>query len=157
MTDPIEVRVARRFKAGFTEEKLKALLLKLRKGADASISMKQLIEVLNTLGGWKVEPFVGLVKLHGYSKEEDAPTQFVEDNADQVQAYWELVKREEVSTLPSSPQLGKRYTMDVTEPTAKGWIENHTGFKYRAWFGAKGIRFTSPEGAGRGRPVWRRW
>jgi len=146
----IEDRVARRFKAALTEEKMKALLLKLRKGADSSVSMKQLIEALNYLGGWKVEQAVGLVQMHGYlGAEKDKPSFEVEENADHVQRLYEQIKKDEVRSFPSNPKPGQRYTMEVTEPApfGKGWKdEERTGFYYKEWRGAACIRFTSPEG-----------
>lgn len=139
-------RVASRFAAAMKPEKLIELMMKLRKGADASISMKQLIEVLNHLGGWKVEPFVGLVQLHGYSGKPDAPEMATAEDAAGVQPLWEAAKKDEVSALPANPKPGQRYTMNVTKPTTEGFAHGLTGFFYLAWLGAKGIRFTSPEG-----------
>ena len=143
---PIETRVARRFKVQ-ADERMKALLLKLRKGADASLTMKKLIEVLAYLGGWRVEPFVGLVKLHGYGAgKDDEPSLEADENPSKAQADYERIKKDEVSALPSSPQAGRAYTMEVSEPTTEGFARGLTGFQYKSWRGAKGLRFTSPEG-----------
>ena len=143
----IETRVTRRFLGAISTEKMTALLLKLRKGADASVSLKQFIEVLNYLGGWRVEPFVGLLQLHGYSgAEKDKPSLKAGEDAAQVQADWDRMQHSVVSTLPTSPQVGKQYVMDLTAPTTEGFRPGVTGFYYREWVGAKGIRFTSPEG-----------
>jgi hypothetical protein len=139
-------RVVSRFAAAMKPEKLVELMMKLRKGADASISMKQFIEVLNHLGGWKVEPFVGLVQLHGYSGKPDAPEMQATEDAGGAQRLWSEAKKDEVSTLPVNPKPGQRYTMNVTKPTTEGFGHDLTGFSHLAWLGAKGIRFTSPEG-----------
>lgn len=143
--DPIETRVARRFKDQ-SEERMKSLLLKLRKGADASLTMKRLVEVMAYLGAWRVEPFVGLVKLHGYNTEPEAPLVEGGENPSAVQVHHERVKKDEVPTLPSDPQPGQLYTLEVTEPTAEGFRSGLTGFRYKSWKGVKGLRFTSPEG-----------
>lgn len=147
----LAVKVARRFMAaGLNEEKMKALLLKLRKGADSSVSMKALIEALNYLGGWKVEQVVGLVQMHGYQGKPDAPESEAEDDPDHVQRLWEKAKADEVQNIPKGPKHGQRYTMDVTEPTSEGYAsyggKQLSGFKYLCWTGWNGIRFTSPEG-----------
>jgi hypothetical protein len=127
-------------------EKLNALLLKIRKGADSSVSLKQWIEVLLLLGGWRVEPFIGLVKMYGYKGEEDSPNSKTDKDAAKTQEQYELMKGLEVSQLPTHPQVGKRYTMDVTKPTGEGWAYDLIGFTFKEWIGAKGLRFTSPEG-----------
>lgn len=139
--------VVSRYAAALTEEKIKALLIKLRKGSDASVTLKQLLEVLRYLGGWAVEPFVGLVQLHGYPNEPNAPNLETNVNPLTVRARWELTKDLEVESLPSNPQAMKHYTMDVTAPTNKGFNLNLTGYYFREWVGANGLRFTSPEGA----------
>ena len=130
-------RVVRRFLgADPADAKMQALLLKLRKGADTSITMKQLFAVLKYLGGWRVEEFNGFVKLHGYMGREDKPSNY--DARD-----YERLKRDEVKALPSSSELHKHYTMDVTlHPQESGW-EHATA---REWLGREGVRFTSPEG-----------
>jgi len=140
-------RVVSRYAAALSEEKVKALLVKLRKGADSSITMKQLLEVLQYLGGWTVEPFVGLVQLHGYPQDPNAPNLETDSNPLTVQARWELTKDLEVRSLPSSPQAMKHYTMDVTAPTSEGFNFDLTGYSFLEWVGANGLRFTSPEGA----------
>lgn len=143
-------RVAGRF-AAMSDEKMKALLLKLRKGADSSVSLKQLIEALKYLGGWRIEPFVGLVQKHGYMGEEkDEPSFEAGDNADHIRHLWEEAKRDEVRALPSNPRHGQRYTMDVTDmkvwPADRYFKADRTAFYFREWEGANGIQFTSPEG-----------
>lgn len=139
--------IVSRYAAALSEEKVKALLVKLRKGSDSSITLKQLLEVLRYLGGWAVEPFVGLVQLHGYPQDPNAPNLETDSNPLTVKARWELTKDLEVRSLPSSPQAMKHYTMDVTAPTSKGFNFNLTGYYFREWVGANGLRFTSPEGA----------
>lgn len=139
--------IVSRYAAALNEEKVKALLVKLRKGSDSSITLKQLLEVLRYLGGWAVEPFVGLVQLHGYPQDPNAPNLETDSNPLTVKARWELTKDLEVRSLPSSPQAMKHYTMDVTAPTSKGFNFNLTGYYFREWVGANGLRFTSPEGA----------
>jgi len=122
-------------------EKMKELLLKLRKGADASVSMKQLIEALNYLGGWKVESFVGLVHL---DIREDKPNLESDSDPLRIQYLWEKIKADEVQSFPSSPKHGQRYTMDVTP--IKPFGEGRMGFYFKKYMGSNGLRFTSPEG-----------
>jgi hypothetical protein len=135
-------RVLYRFliQAAMTEDKFKALLLKIRKGAVTSVSLKQWIEILTQLGGWRIEPFVGLVQMHVDNHTESKTAK--EHSA--IQFEHEIVKRNEVTVLPTNPQVGKRYTMDVTEPQPS-WIGLFV-FTFKEWQGAKGIQFTSPEG-----------
>jgi len=58
-------RVIRRFQAGAPlDEKMQALLLKLRKGADSSLTIPQFFKVIDFLGGWRHEEIVGITPIH---------------------------------------------------------------------------------------------
>lgn len=140
-------RVARQFKAGLAlDERMKALLLKLRKGADASLSMGQLIKVLALLGGWRVEEIVGLTQIH---YDDHAHALRTEDEA-KARAAWENLKKLEVASLPATPKLGGYYVMDLQPlkafetPWANARKEH--GAEYKLWVGTPGYRFTDPEG-----------
>jgi len=157
MSDNIlSLKVAARFAARPMDEgKMEALLLKLRKGADSSVSLKQLIEALTYLGGWKVEPFIGLVQMHGYGTKKGDPNEDksnfeVDESADHVQLLWERVKADEVKSFPSNPKHGQRYTMDVTDPTvwpAGGVFKNdRTGFYFKEWRGRTAYTSHRPKG-----------
>ena len=145
--DPLAERVAKRFTAAVTlDPKMQALLLKLRKGADSSLSLGQLIKVLALLGGWRVEEIVALAQLH----YDQHPYHLrIENDEAKAKAVYDHLKSLEVTTLPSSPKLGQFYVMDL-EPF-KLWgsqwdnLPNH-GTEYRLWAGVPGVRFTDPEG-----------
>ena len=143
----IAQRVARQFIAGLElDEKMKALLLKLRKGADASLSMGQLIKVLALLGGWRVEEIVGLTQIH----YEDSKHTLRTDDEVKARAAYDIIKRFEVASLPTHPKLGGYYVMDL-EPfkvfeTAWAKERKEHGAEYKLWVGTPGYRFTDPEG-----------
>jgi hypothetical protein len=153
MFDPaMAKRVARRFIAGEAlDEKMKALLLKLRKGADASLSQKQLFKVLDLLGGWRVEQIIGLVPMHYVHDGKEHKESYAEENEEAARAKYDKLKSEVVPHLPSEPQQGKQYVMDL-EPL-KSWENQfakggkYHGTKYNAWVGCQGYRITDPKGA----------
>ena len=139
-------RVVQRYAATQLDEKMKALLLKLRKGADASLSLGQLFKVLALLGGWRVEEIVGLAQIHypefphALRTEDEARARSVYDN----------LKSRVVTTLPTSPKLGEYYVMDLAPFTT--WEHSHAqgrkehGAEYKLWAGVPGYRFTDPQG-----------
>ena len=129
------------------DPKMQALLLKLRKGADSSLSLGQLIKVLALLGGWRVEEMVGLTPLH---YENSTHALRIEGDEEKAKAIYGQLKALEVSALPTNPKLGQFYIMDL-EPFQKlvsQWegVERGHGAKYKLWAGVPGIRFTDPEG-----------
>jgi hypothetical protein len=126
------------------EEKFRALLAKLRKGAYASLSTPQLVEVIERIGGFKVEEIVVLVP-DGSGKY---PKVFAGENKGALEAQWQQARADLVSELPAVPVLGRRYTMEVTdiEPSegyGKGWWD----FRARAWEGRAALRFTADNGS----------
>lgn len=123
------------------EERVKALLLKLRKGADASVSMRQLILVMGYLGGWTIEDFIGLVP----QQKEGEHSADGSDNAVTTQRIYQQLKSDEVRSLPANPTRGTHYVMDVKEPKT-GYKPEYQYVEYLGWVGKDGIRFTSPEG-----------
>jgi hypothetical protein len=135
---PIIKRVAARLSE---EERVKVLLLKLRKGADASVSMRQLILVMGHLGGWTIEDFIGLVP----QQEEGHHSADGSDNAATIRRIYQQLKSNEVKSLPANPTRGTHYVMDVKEPKT-GYKPEYQYVEYLGWVGKDGIRFTSPEG-----------
>jgi hypothetical protein len=135
---PIAARVLRRFTAAkaLDPERLKAMLMKMRKGV-GSFSFPQWQAVLETLGGWRIEPIVGLITLHLEDLGgTNAPISKLEE-----------VKSHEVSTLPTNPVAHMHYTMDISEPwTLAPERGGGSYFKYKHWIGSVGARFISPEG-----------
>jgi hypothetical protein len=152
MSKPIVDRVLARYAAAVLDEKMKALLLKLRKGADATLSLGGLFKVLALLGGWKVELMVGLVQQHGYGGDkENDPHLLADPNEGAVKAQYERLQSLAVTTLPSKPEAGREYVMDL-EPM-KSWELSYLkdgqkmhGAHYRSWIGAQGYRITDPHG-----------
>lgn len=143
------LRVVARFQreaAALSDDKMQALLLSLRKGAWGKItSVARLKEVLDRLGGWNVEPFVGLVKIpsyDSYSTGKDYPASFWGSKEDCEEVRKEALKVE-VKSLPTNPKADARYTMDVGE-VEKGSSDHEVEF--RLWIGCVGWKVTSPEG-----------
>lgn len=149
MSKDITGRVAERYASAVNlDEKMKTLLLKLRKGADASLTPSMLFKVLALLGGWEVEKFVGLVKQHGYGDKPDAPHILGEKEEEPTRRQYELLKKDEVSSLPTRPTVGRQYVLDL-EPFhswMSSWGWEVYGAKYKSWVGAEGYRFRDPEG-----------
>lgn len=129
--------------------KRNALFLKLRKGADASLSINQLFEVLDVLGGWKVETIVGLVQMH----EDDDTVGIAERDEDYAKSLYLHVLDHQVDSLPEHPVSGCDYYKDVEDfhswDVNWGGDTNHKfhGARYKHWVGREGYRLTSPEGA----------
>jgi len=138
-------RVAERFlKAApaMTFEKMQALLLKLRKGT-GDLSVKQIIAALEHLGGWKIEEVVGLLEDPHYHKGHI----FLDRNEAFVRQKWTEAKRDEVSALPTHPQLRQVYYTDVSEVAQPhGWGPDVWAFDAHVYRGVPTLRFTSPEG-----------
>lgn len=144
--------VARYRTSAVLDEKMKALLLKLRKGADSSLSIPQFFKVVALLGGWRVEEIVGLIPIH-YPRgevEREMLQHIHSDNEQEARAFYDKVKSHEVSNLPTNPQLGQLYVMDLAP--FKSWQDtwdatkmNH-GAGYKLWVGVPGYRITDPNG-----------
>jgi hypothetical protein len=125
-------------KAALSEDKLKEVMLKIRKGATSSLTWGSLREVLANLDpGWKLEPITSLVKLQGndfYGKKDE-----VEDK------YKELGSKV-VTTLPHNPKHGQFYITNLT-PVQEN--PHHLGdyfFKLNLWMGHDGWKITAPNG-----------
>jgi hypothetical protein len=143
--------VSRHVAAEALDEKTKVLLLKLRKGADATLSIGKLTTVLTKLlGGWTVDPIVGLVAEHGYgARKEDEPNLLAEDDKEFAERKYKQLEENSVSALPTHPVAGKQYVMNLEKLHSwKGWDGKVLtyGAKYHSWMGANGLRYTSPEG-----------
>ena len=111
--DPLAKRIARRFVAGQQlDEKMKALLLKLRKGADASLTQRALFKVLALLGGWRVEEIIGLVPMH-YTWEP--PTRHFDT------IYFDIWPNISTDNLKGIHRLHRRFKPALR---AKGWMES---------------------------------
>jgi hypothetical protein len=130
------------------DDKGRVLLGKLRKGADASLSLPQLFKVLRFLGNWRIEEIVGLVPLHYDKTQMPYPkySLWVEDEQKARDTY-ERLKSLQVRSLPTHPKLGQLFVMDLEPfksfPQAwrKAW-----GTQYNVWAALAGYRITDPQG-----------
>ena len=133
------------------DDKGRALLGKLRKGADASLSLPQLFKVLQFLGGWRIEDIVGLVPMH-YEKDDPSTARgikyslWVEDEQKAREVY-DVLQSLQVRSLPRSAKLGELFVIDLEPfrafPQAykKAW-----GTQYALWAAMPGYRITDPNG-----------
>lgn len=123
-------------------EKIKDILLKLRKKAFSSLSAGQLVAALESLGGWKIDTSAVGLKSQSYGKDKKVVWDRDEEH---VRRNWDSAKADEVQQLPANPVKGKKYTMDVSdiETNKAGDAWKFTLFE---WFGVPAVRFISPEG-----------
>lgn len=145
--DKIVDRILSRYAAAVLDEKMTALLMKLRKGADTTLALSGLFKVLGLLGGWRVEEIVGLIPVH-YDDHDHRLS--VEDNEAAARASYDRIKSFEVASLPASPKLGHPYVMDLKPFQSKPYNYNKSsiehGAAYKLWIGAPGYRVTDPQG-----------
>jgi hypothetical protein len=128
-----------------SEEKLKELLLKIRKGATASLNWGQLGQVLAALDpGWKLEKTVGLVKLYGYKDKQDDP-EWVADTKSEAESLHKVYSDSAVSSLPSKPKHGQLYVMDLS-PVQESEHRKEWEFTFKPWMGHNGWKVTTPQG-----------
>ena len=140
----ISDQIVRRFRAAreLTPEKLKDLLLKFRKGTgDSSITLAQTLKILEALGSWHVSEIVGLVQL----SPKDRKTYVSTNNEQAIQYDYENAKKDEVRVLPTTPENGRVYVMDISPITSHS-EGKHWSFNYLEWRGVNGLRLKSPEG-----------
>jgi len=127
-----------------------ALLEKIRKGATASVSIKQLISALEFLGGWKAEKFVGLIKMYGHLSSPESKEILGEENEGFARNKYNEIKAAEVSELPATPVAGTKYYMEVED--FRSWTPLRSskapyfGTEYKVWQAEEGYRFTAPNG-----------
>jgi hypothetical protein len=123
-------------------EKMTALLLKLRKGADASVPLPQLMQVLAHIGGFTVLPAVGVV-------ERTSGGQHSGDDEAEVRAEYDRIKAAAATDWPiEGVEVGITYYAEV-EPVAS-WDRSGTrrySFHYREGEGAEGIEVVAEVGA----------
>jgi hypothetical protein len=137
--DLIGARVAEQYIQAADD--MEAILLKLRKGVTTPIeSIGKLKKVLDHLGGWNIEPCIGIVHVL-------YETDFVSKVAAEVAELHAYARKHEVASLPVSPRADAIYVMDITDVrAAPGAGPEATGFEFKLWVGAAGFRITSPEG-----------
>jgi hypothetical protein len=133
-----------------TEEKLKELLLKIRKGATASLaSWSQLGQVLAVLDpGWKLEPNIGLVKLHGHTDPE-APQWFSSEDETEVKQRHDYYSQFAVTSLPTNPKNGQLYVLALTKIQERKQAysdKTEWTFDFKPWIGHEGWKVETPAG-----------
>jgi hypothetical protein len=118
-------------------DKLDALLLKVRKGATAAMTMTNVVSLVDRLG-WKIEPVAGWVQMH--SDEKNLRYVFNTDAEAHAKALKEAVKE-----LPERVTIGKTVISDVTVLRV-GSNGKELYFKHKEWRGAEGYKVTSADG-----------
>lgn len=124
------------------EARVRSLLPKLRKkGSDAQVSLKQILQVLKFLGGWKVEYKPALASLSRHEADS-----FSRSNEAEVVAERERYLR--MPALSTGPvKVGETYADQVGEITSSaGYNTTWYQFQYRAWLGVDCYTVTSPDG-----------
>lgn len=119
-------------------EKLKELMLKVRKGATASLTLAQVEAILQAIGA-KVEFFVGFVP--GLRKG-DRNALFL-DSLPEAESALAKLQKLQVSSLPAKPKLGMMYVkkIDPIEP----WVGGHQIF-FDSVTAAPGVKIEMPDG-----------
>ena len=134
--------------AGITPEARKAILLKVRKGADAAVTLAQTLHIIDLLGGsWELE--AGLVPMQGVNTKTGRPltSEFHTANPDGhnwINALHADYQARAISDLPSHAAPGERFITDVS-PVGKNaydWLM----FTYVEWAIVHGIRIAMPDG-----------
>lgn len=133
--------------------KMRELLVKLRKGATASLTFGKILQVLDALG-WKVEPALGWTPRH-YSykdKEHLVAADTVRMSLDALDELRSRLLAIQADALPETPIIvGDVVAMDVGE-IQQGSSQYGTPIRYfywREWVGTEGLHVTSPRGDGR--------
>jgi hypothetical protein len=141
------LKVAARFaaKRPMKPEKLKELMLKLRKGAGFGVKLNLLMPVFEALGGWHFDDAVVLKPEGGKFGGQDEPRSYSNTHPENVKITWENAKANEVSRLPDPEQakLWETYYMDVSDIET---TPSYSKFTYRAWRAVPGIKVTSADG-----------
>jgi len=133
----IIARVVYRFAATKQETAFLALLEKVRRGADSSLKLPQLLQILDYLGGWSYKA-VDNIKQPWVSKPKVVSTDTLTEA--EVRERYQVRLR-----LESGPKvIGKVYPFELTAP--KDLPGGSFGFTYKEYMLSNGILFRSPEG-----------
>ena len=116
------------------DPKIEALLLKLRKGAYASITPKQRLAIL-TMFGWKIEKIIGVAETSYNMNVTEAP--------EETKRQWDNLKKQGV---PNNPKKGEKYITRVGDIGPAGFVKKYTTFTYQTAIGVDGFDVTSPSG-----------
>ncbi len=148
--DPLALKIAARFaaKRPMKPEKLKELMLKLRKGAGSGLKMGVVMPVFEALGGWSFDDIVCLKPEIDF--RDNNRGYFTHPQRKVVEDEYHEAKKRQVARLPptealSASDLNQKFYLDVEDI-----IEGSNGqayFYFKAWRGAKGVKMTAPNGA----------
>jgi hypothetical protein len=129
----------------YDDAKIKEFLMSARKKSYGKIeSMGKIKAMLDYVGGWSVEPFIGLVPQHSTYGGDVRKTMLwgaMYSNLDEIQ---DQLKKLQVKRLPANPKMDQPYVMGLER------TENSVGrssVSFLCWIGAWGFKFTSPGGA----------
>lgn len=125
--------------AAISPEKLKELMLKVRKGATTSLSLPQLQAIIEAIGG-KWTPYMGFAP--GLRRGD---RNFVwADSPAEAQEKMGALKKLLVSSLPSKPKSGVMYVTKLDEPK----IVHGDTFEiaFDSVTGVEGVRIEMPDG-----------
>jgi len=134
--------------AALPDEAKKLLLLKVRKGTDATITLAQTLHLVELVGGdWALE--AGFVAMKGVDSKTGRPfTDEIHtarsDGEDWINDCRAGYKDKEISELPSHAQAGDRFITEVS-PVGKNaydWLI----FTFIQWSTVYGIRINMPGG-----------
>jgi hypothetical protein len=115
-------------------DKLALLLPKVRKGATASMTLTNLVSILDKIG-WKIESTVGWVQIHQNTHLHHV------FNAD-AESHGRAVKKA-ITSLPAKAVAGKTVISEVSELKAG---TSGSYFTHKEWSGAEGYKVTAKDG-----------
>jgi hypothetical protein len=132
--------------AQMPEDKRKALLLKIRKGATSAITLTQWLAVIELVGGsWDIE--LGFVPLH----DEKEPGEYRPVHHGGYGAALDWIEKQrtkyltmQVSELPADPSPGQHVTAEVS-PIQQP-VPDSIYFTCLEWLAVYGIRVDMPDG-----------
>lgn len=130
------------------EEVLHVLMMKLRKGAGTGLKVKQLVPVLDYLGGWLIEDTMLFVaESRGYTDSPVADVRtYSHSHPGNVQTMWDRAKAQEVSKLPDPEQAKPHETVYMDVSDIETQPSGQTSFKYKAWQATLSTRVKAPNG-----------
>lgn len=124
-------------------EKLNALMLKVRKGATASLTFSNLVNIFDAIG-WRIEPMMGWVPLHYmYDGRLWLVQKYARGSIETIKHDHERSKRAEAAMLPPKAKPGEHVIMEVSEikEGANGFL-----FHQKEWVGAEGFTIRTADG-----------
>jgi len=149
----IENDIAKARRRPTDEGKMKELLVKLRKGASASLTFGKIVQVLDALG-WRVAPVLGWTPRHYVFQNEDqlvvaSTSRMSLGDLNELQAKLAAAQADELPEAPGA--VGDVVVMDVGDvKQGSSQYGSPTSYFYRReWVGTEGLEIQSPRGEGR--------